>query len=106
MTDAMILRDVQAAAWENKLAKGFNTTDVALEFCFLQREASEAFDAWRKGLPDVGEELADVALFLTSLAQMLDVDLQGAIEAKMAKNHGRTYAPGANGYMVRVDTGS
>jgi hypothetical protein len=53
------IRAVQKLAWENKLAKGFNTTDVPLEFCLLSGELAEAFDAWRKGRQDVAEELAD-----------------------------------------------
>jgi hypothetical protein len=35
----------QKLAWENKLAKGFNTTEVPLEFCLLSGEVAEAFDA-------------------------------------------------------------
>jgi len=42
-------------AWENKVAKGFNATDVTLEFCLLRGEIAEAFDAWRKGREGVGE---------------------------------------------------
>jgi hypothetical protein len=41
------------------IVKGFSTTDVPLEFCLLQGEIAEAFDAWRKGRQDLGEELAD-----------------------------------------------
>lgn len=37
----MDIRDAQQLAWANKLAKGFNTTDVPLEFCLLQEELSE-----------------------------------------------------------------
>lgn len=29
------LREIQEAAWANKLAKGFNTTDVPMEFGLL-----------------------------------------------------------------------
>ena len=54
----MQIRSAQKLAWENKVAKGFNTTDVPLEFCLLQGEIAEAFDAWHKGCEDVGEELA------------------------------------------------
>jgi hypothetical protein len=32
------IRAGQKLAWENKVAKGFNTTDVPLEFCLLQAE--------------------------------------------------------------------
>jgi hypothetical protein len=39
------IRSAQKLAWENKVAKGFNTTDVPLEFCLLQGEIAEAFDA-------------------------------------------------------------
>jgi NTP pyrophosphatase (non-canonical NTP hydrolase) len=50
---------------------------------------AEAFDAWRKSREDLGEELADVAIYLLSLAEMTGVDLQDEIEAKMAKNAAR-----------------
>ena len=72
----MQIRSAQKLAWENKVAKGFNTTDVPLEFCLLQGEIAEAFDAWRQGREDVGEELADVAIYLLSLAEMTGIDLQ------------------------------
>jgi hypothetical protein len=41
----MDIRSGQKLAWENKVAKGFNTTDVPLEFCLLRAEVAEAFDA-------------------------------------------------------------
>lgn len=100
MTD---IRAVQAATWRNKLDKGFNTTDVPLEFCYLSAEVAEAFDAWRKGRDDLGEELADVAIFLVSIAEMNGVDLQAQVEQKLAKNAGRLYVTGARGLPVRMD---
>ncbi len=42
------IRDIQNAAWANKLAKGFNTTNVPLEFCLLTEEVGEAMAAWRR----------------------------------------------------------
>ena len=62
------IRSVQQLAWENKLPKGFNTTDAPLEFCLLNGEAAEAFDAWRKGRPDLAEELADAVI--SAVAQL------------------------------------
>jgi NTP pyrophosphatase (non-canonical NTP hydrolase) len=59
----MGFRRGQKLAWENKVAKGFNTIDVPLEFFLLQGEAADAFDAWRK-YTSLGEELADVAIYL------------------------------------------
>jgi NTP pyrophosphatase (non-canonical NTP hydrolase) len=85
------IRSGQRLVWENKKTKGFNTTDVPLEFCLLQGEVAEAFDAWRKGRADVGEELADIAIYLFSLAEMTGVDLQDEVEAKIAKNADRSY---------------
>ncbi len=97
----MDIRSAQKLAWENKLAKGFNTTDVPLEFCLLSGEVAEAFDAWRKGRPQVAEELADTAIFLFSLAEMIGADLQEAVEAKLAANEARVYRRLTNGVLVK-----
>ena len=47
-SDFMNLKKVQKEVWENKVNKGFNTTNVELEFCLLYGEVAEAFDAYRK----------------------------------------------------------
>ena len=101
----MDIRSAQKRAWQNKVAKGFNTTDIPLEFCLLQGEIAEAFDAWRKGREDAGEELADVAIYLLSLAEMTGVDLQDEIEAEMAKNEARVPAPTERSFSPRVRRG-
>jgi hypothetical protein len=74
---------------------------VPLEFCLLSGEVAEAFDAWRKGRPDVAEELADVAIFLLGLAKMVEVDLEEAIETKLAQNEARIYMALSNGVLVK-----
>lgn len=101
----MSLRAAQAAVWENKLAKGFNVTDVAREFRYLRKEVDEAERAWLLGLTDVDLELADVVAFAVSIAEMLGVDLQDAVAQKVAINAGRTYVPGPDGNWVRVEPG-
>jgi hypothetical protein len=98
---AVEIRSAQKLAWGNKLAKGFNTTDVPLEFCLLSGEVAEAFDAWRKGRQEVAEELADIAIFLLSLAEMVGADLQEAVEAKLAANEARVYRRLPNGVLVK-----
>lgn len=98
----MDVRSAQKLVMENKHVKGFNTTDVPLEFCLLQGEIAEAFDAWRKDRPDVGEELADAAIYLFGLADMIGVDLQDEVEAKMIKNAGRSYRRLPNGVLVKT----
>lgn len=87
----MEIEAAQRAAWANKLAKGFNVTDVPLEFCYFQGEVAEAFQAWRDQSPELGEELADVAIYLLSLAEMNGIDLGMEIERKLAKNADRVY---------------
>jgi NTP pyrophosphatase (non-canonical NTP hydrolase) len=83
------IQSVQQQAWANKQAKGFNTADIALEFGLLTAEVSEAFTAWRRRLPDFGEELADVLIYLAGPAQMAGVDLNDEVERKLAKNADR-----------------
>ena len=97
-----MIRELQQAIYANKVAKEFNVTDIPLEFCYLSSEVAEAFEAYRKDLPTIGEELADVAIYLLGLAEILHVDLETAIDAKMAKNATRTYRK-VNGKDVRVD---
>jgi len=96
------IRSAQKLAWDNKLDKGFNTTDAALEFGLLTAEVGEAFTAWRKRLPDFGEELADVFLYLTALAEMNGVDLQTEVQRKLDKNTKRVYERDENGVSIRV----
>jgi hypothetical protein len=103
---AVDIRSVQKLAWDNKVAKGFNTADVPLEFCLLSGEVAEAFDSWRKGRPDVAEELADAAIFLAGLAEMIGADLQNAVEAKLAASEARVYRPLPNGVLVKTNAGT
>jgi hypothetical protein len=95
------IRSAQRLAWDSKVAKEVNLSDVPLEFCLLQGEVAEAFDSWRKGRVDVGEELADVAIYLLGLAQMTGVDLHDEIEAKMTRNADRAGRPLPNGVLAK-----
>ena len=85
------LKDLQKRVWNNKVKKGFNTTDVNKEFCLIHEEVSEAFHAYRKKLPDLGEELADVAIYLLGLAEILGLNLEDEILKKIDKNELREY---------------
>ncbi|MER7467885.1 hypothetical protein [Streptomyces sp. NPDC097981] len=100
----MDIRESQKLAWANKVAKGFNTTDIPLEFGLLTAEVGEAFTAWRKGLPDFGEELADVFLYLAAVAEMNNIDLATEVEQKIHKNHERVYQRNHNGVPIRVSS--
>jgi NTP pyrophosphatase (non-canonical NTP hydrolase) len=100
---ALDIRDARKRAWDNKVDKGFNTTDVALEFGLLTAEVGEAFTAWRKRKPDFGEELADIAIYVIALAEMNGIDLDQEIDSKIHKNVGRTYVRDEHGTLQRVD---
>ena len=97
----MNLKEVQKQIWQNKLNKGFNTTDVNKEFCLLYGEVAEAYDAYRKKKDDLGEELADIAIYLMGLSEMLGFDLEEEIKNKVSKNEKRVYK-NIDGVNVRV----
>jgi len=85
------LKKLQKEIFENKKAKGFNTTDVNFEFNLIHGELAEAFQAYRKKSPDLGEELADVVIYLLGLSEMLDIDLEREVLKKVEKNKKREY---------------
>ena len=97
----MELKKIQKDIWQNKLNKEFNTTDVNKEFCLLYGEVSEAYDAWKKKKDDLNEELADIAIYLMGLSEMLGFDLADEIEKKVSKSEKRVYK-NIDGVNVRI----
>ena len=97
----MDFRKLQKDVYQNKVDKGFNTTDVNKEFCLLYGEVSEAYDAWKKKKDDLNEELADIAIYLMGLSEMLGFDLADEIEKKVSKNEKRVYK-NIDGVNVRI----
>lgn len=96
-------KEIQKRIYQNKIEKNFNVTDVETEFLFLYGEIAEAFDAYKKA-EDVGEELADIAIYLLGLAEITNVDLGAEIKRKMRVNEERQYVKGdRQGYMKRLD---
>ena len=87
----MDLKATQKVIYQNKIDKGFNTTDVNKEFCLLYGEVSEAYEAWRRQKSSIGEELADVAIYLLGLSEILGIDLEKEIESKIEVNKNRKY---------------
>lgn len=96
------IKMLQERALANKVAHGFNTTNIELEFLLTYEELGEAFEAWRKKKPDLGEEFADVAIYLMGLAEILGFDLDREIAAKMEKNEKRKYIR-KNGTMIKEE---
>ena len=97
----MNMKEMQKEIWQNKINKGFNTTDVNKEFCLLYGEVSKAYEAWKKKKDDLGEELADIAIYLMGLSEMLGFDLEYEIINKVKKNEKRVYKQ-IDGVNVRI----
>jgi len=68
----------------------------------LLRDDGKVIKSERYVPPDLAQELADVAIYLLSLAEMLGIDLQDAIEAKLAVNAARTYESLPHGTLART----
>ena len=102
------LKETQKEIMRNKIEKGFNTTDVALEFCRAHEELSEAFSKFHKNQDGVAEEFADVAIFLLGMAEILGFDLEKEITEKVQKNKNRVYrkekSPDGKDIYIRVKT--
>lgn len=96
------LKKVQKEIIDNKIKHGFNTTDVCKEFCLLYGEVAEAYEAYRKKKDDLGEELADSAIYLLGIAEILGFDLEKEIQNKIEINSKRVYKK-ENGVNVKVN---
>lgn len=88
-------KKLQKAVIENKKKHNFNTTDVKLELLLLYGEVNELFQAWLKeDQENIDEELADIAIFLLGISEMLGSDLGEDIVKKMVINAKRKYING------------
>jgi NTP pyrophosphatase (non-canonical NTP hydrolase) len=103
---AVDLKALQKEVMRNKLQKGFNTTDIAMEFCRAYEELAEAFSKLNHHEAGVGEELADVVIFLLGMCEILDIDLEDELTKKIAKNQTRKYrtmkSPDGKDVFVRI----
>lgn len=98
------LEQYQKVIFQNKVDKGFNTTNIEKEFLMLYGEVSEAVNAYKKNDKEgLAEELADVAIYLLGLAEILQINLGKEINKKIEINRKRQYISNGNGYAKRVD---
>lgn len=102
------LKELQKEVMRNKLEKGFNTTDIAREFCRAHEELSEAYSKYEKGQNGVAEEFADVTIFLLGMSEILGYDLEKELVEKIEKNKNRKYrkekSPDGKDVFMRIKT--
>ena len=94
------LDKLQKEVYSNKLKKGFNIDNVPLQFCFIQSEITEAFQAWSRKQGNIGEELADVAIYLLGLAEIVGISLSEEIISKFEIAKKREYVM-VNGALIK-----
>lgn len=97
------LKNFQKEIIENKKRHGFNTTNIEMEFCLAYGELGEAYIAYLKKQEDVGEELADAAIYILGISELLEIDLGEEIEKKIEKNKQRIYKKNNKGVLVKED---
>ena len=97
----MNLKEMQKEVLQNKINKGFNTTDINKEFCLLYGEVSEAYDAYRKNKDDLGEELADIAIYLLGISEILGKNLEEEIINKIEINKNRKYKSSDTDVLIK-----
>lgn len=88
---------------ENKKRHGFNTTNIEMEFCLAYGELGEAYISYIKKQEDVGEELADAAIYILGISELLRIDLGKEIKKKIEKNKQRVYKKNNKGVLVKED---
>ena len=98
------LKQAQKRIYQNKVSKGFNLSDIYREFCYLHGELTEACGAFMQRKDNIGEEFADVAIYLLGLSEILGIDLEREILSKMEKNEKRTYIQ-KDGVNIRTSDG-
>ena len=98
------LKELQKKVYANKLRNNWNVTDIAMEFCLTYEELSEAYKAYYTNKEDLGEELADVVIYLLGLSEILGIDLEKEILSKVEKNSKRTYKK-VDGEIIKIEGG-
>lgn len=102
------LKELQREVIRNKIEKGFNLDNMALEFCRAHEELSEAFSKYNKNENGVAEEFADVAIFLLGMCESLGYDLEKELVRKIEINKNRKYtktkSPDGKDVFIREKT--
>jgi NTP pyrophosphatase (non-canonical NTP hydrolase) len=83
------------------LAAAISIEAAELLQLFLWKKNAEIADCTREKRQQIGEEIADIAIYLLELADNLQIDLAGAIENKLRVNAKRYPAVKAKGKALK-----
>jgi NTP pyrophosphatase (non-canonical NTP hydrolase) len=101
------LKVLQKAVMDNRKEKGFHN-DVVYDFCRAYEELSEAFSKYNKGEQGIGEEFADVIIFIMGMCDQLGFDLEKELVRKVEINKKRIYrkekSPDGKDIFIRIKT--
>ena len=95
------LQKLQKEVFHNKVAQGSDTGDVNYAFGLIHGKLAQACEAFQKNDPALGEEFAEVVIFLLSLAEVLDLNLEKEVIRKVTKRNNRPYEK-IDGVVVRT----
>jgi len=102
------LKELQKVVMNNKLEKGFNTKNIALDFCRAHEELSEAFSKHNRNQDGVAEEFADVMIFILGMCETMNFDLEKELIRKIEINKKRKYrkekSPEGEDVFIRIRT--
>lgn len=110
MNHAHILEKIRAFRDERDWAQFHNHKDLAtalaieaseLQEIFLWKTGSEIESTAKAKRTEIQDELADIAVYLLELADNLEIDLETAILAKLAKNAAKYPVEKARGSNVK-----
>ena len=86
------IRELQKRIFQNKVKKGFNTTDLSKEFLYLMEELGEAVRAFRKdSKDDLAEEIIDLVIYCFGMLEIMGKDVYEELIKKIEKNEKREY---------------
>ncbi len=95
--------DLQKRAWNIKVKNGFDKTTADRDMLLAYGEMAEVFDAYRKELEDLDEELADVVIYIMGLAEKLGVSLEEAVFKKLEKVEKRKWKKIKEGHYEKYE---
>jgi NTP pyrophosphatase (non-canonical NTP hydrolase) len=103
----MTIRELQKICYQDATKKGWNDRPVEVpeQVALICSEACEALECYRKDEPlawldengkpqGIAFEYADIVIRVMHYAALLEIDLEEAIEKKLAFNRGRQYRHG------------